>query len=314
MEAQYSVHGLHVSSSFALTGAAEATIDLDALPRLSLRRRPLPELERTWNGARRTLLWRGELGDGQALTLERAANGELRFSYGERARFVLRERMRQLECGARDSAPDWQRALISKVLPSISVIRGYEALHAAAVDSPRGVVAFMGASGAGKSTLAFELVRRGWPLFADDQLTLGIEQGSVLAYPGTPHMNVAATAAPGSTGSTLAFLAGERWMAARHSAQRPRRVRMLCVLRRDADLRLEAQPLDAHPLALAPYMLGLPSAAERERSRFNLFADLTASSELISLTAGFEDTPEQLADLVERRLATPSRQVAEVAG
>jgi hypothetical protein len=281
MEARYSVHGLHVSSSFALTGAAEATTDLDALPRLSLRQRPLRELERTWNGARRTLLWRGELGDGQALDLE--------------------------------SAPDWQRALISKVLPSISVIRGYEALHAAAVDSPHGVVAFMGASGAGKSTLAFEFVRRGWPLFADDQLTLGIEQGVVLAYPGTPHMNVAATAAPGSTGSTLAFLAGERWMVARRSAQRPRRVRMLCTLRRGVDMRLDAQPLDANPLALAPYMLGLPTTAERERSRFNLFADLIASSELIGLTAGFEHAPEQLADLVERRLATPSRQAAEVA-
>jgi hypothetical protein len=314
MEARYSVHGLHVSSSFKLTGAVEATDDLDELPRLSLRRRSLREIERIWSGASPALLWRGKLGDGQALDLERAASGELCFSYGARARFVLREQMRRLDCAAVDSALDWQRAMISKVLPSISVIRGYEALHAAAVDSPHGVIAFMAASGTGKSTLAFEFVRRGWPLFADDQLTLGIEQGAVLAYPGTAHMNVAADAAPGSLGSTLAFLAGERWMTARRSAQRPRAVRMLCILRRGAEMRLQAQQLDANSLALAPYMLGLPTGAERERSRFNLFADLIASSELISLTAGPEYTPEELADLVERRLAAPSRRAVEVIG
>ena len=49
---------------------------------------------------------------------------------------------------------------------------GHEALHAAALDSPDGVVAIMAPSGAGKSTLALELLRQGWPLFADDVLTL----------------------------------------------------------------------------------------------------------------------------------------------
>jgi hypothetical protein len=77
---------------------------------------------------------------------------------------------------------------------------------------------------------------------------------------------------------------------------------------------LEARPLDANPLALAPYMLGLPTEAERERSRFNLFADLIASSELIGLTASFEHAPEELADLLERRLAAPSRRAVEVIG
>ena len=65
--------------------------------------------------------------------------------------------MSRLDCAPCDSGLDWQRALISKVIPSISVMLGYEALHAATVESPQGVVAIMAPSGAGKSTLALEL-------------------------------------------------------------------------------------------------------------------------------------------------------------
>jgi serine kinase of HPr protein (carbohydrate metabolism regulator) len=54
------------------------------------------------------------------------------------------------------------------------------------VDSAEGVVAIAGPSGSGKSTLAIELLRRGWPLFADDVLTLDHTEGAVRAHPGTP--------------------------------------------------------------------------------------------------------------------------------
>ena len=52
----------------------------------------------------------------------------------------------------------------------------------------RGVVAIMAPSGAGKSTLAAELMRRGWPLFADDVLVLdgpGLAQSSPTPAPPT---------------------------------------------------------------------------------------------------------------------------------
>lgn len=58
------------------------------------------------------------------------------------------------------------------VLPFLLQALGYEMLHASAVRTERGVVAFCGESGAGKSTIAVGLSRRGHPVWADDALLL----------------------------------------------------------------------------------------------------------------------------------------------
>jgi hypothetical protein len=54
------------------------------------------------------------------------------------------------------------------VMPLMLQARGTEALHASAVATPGGVVAFCAASRTGKSTLAYALSRRGYPLWSDD--------------------------------------------------------------------------------------------------------------------------------------------------
>lgn len=306
MEMFYAAYGLRLASSFPLPGMQTATQAIDGLPSLRLALRDPAELERAWSGASGPPEWRGRQGDGRDLVIERGSAGDLLFSYGELARFHLDPDMRLLDCAPVDSGLDWQRVLISKVIPSISVMRGYEALHAAAVDSPDGVVAIMAPSGSGKSTLALELLRRGWPLFADDALTLSETDGDVCAHPGTPHMNIAPNVPdatdPQSLGSPLGVLAGELWLAARAITTRPRPVRLLCLLERGADLGLEVHTLPANPLVLAPYMLGLSSDPQRGRSRFSLYADLIASATLVRLTAGLEHRPGQLADLIERAL------------
>jgi hypothetical protein len=300
----YVAHGLRLTSSFPLPGMAPATGARDLLPSLALALRDPDELERLWSGAAGPPEWRGRQGDGRDLMIERGAVGDLLFTYGDRARFRLDPGMRRLDCAPRDSGLDWQRVLLGKVIPSIAVMRGYEALHAAAVDSPDGVVAIIAPSGSGKSTLALELLRRGWPLFADDALTLSHEGGDVCAHPGTPHMNVAQSLPDsGELGSAIGVIAGELWLAAHASATHSRPVRMLCLLERGADLALELQVLPANPLPLAPYMLGLSSDPERRRGRFLLYANLIASATLARLTAGLEHPPEQLADLVEQSLA-----------
>jgi hypothetical protein len=46
--------------------------------------------------------------------------------------------------------------------------RGYVPIHASAIFTPRGCLAFAGQSGAGKSTTAAWLIRLGYPLHADD--------------------------------------------------------------------------------------------------------------------------------------------------
>jgi len=58
------------------------------------------------------------------------------------------------------------------VLPLVLQVRGTEVLHASAVRSPRGVVAFCAGSGTGKSTLAAALGRRGYPVWADDAIAV----------------------------------------------------------------------------------------------------------------------------------------------
>jgi hypothetical protein len=300
----YVAYGLALNSSFPLPGMRSRTEV--GLPSLTLELTPAAELERAWSGTDGPPLWRGRLGDGCGLTIEQGRAGDLLFVYGERARFRLDEHLLELACTPVEAGFDWQRALLSKVLSSISVMRGYEALHAAVVDSAEGVVAIMGPSGAGKSTLATELLSRGWPLFADDILTLDHTDRNVRAYPGTPHMNLARDLPeerdPQALGTTLAILAGERWLAADATTDESRPVRMLCMLVRGPSLPLEARALPASPLALAPYMLGLSSDFERQRNRFCLYADLMESATLVRLTASLEHRPEQLADLVEQAL------------
>jgi hypothetical protein len=307
MATNYAAYGLRLACSFELPGMQAIADPDDGLPTLALGLREPAELEREWDATTASLEWRGRLGDGLDLTIERGQNGEVLFAYGDRARFRLSSDMRELDCAPEHDGLDWQRALISKVLPAISVMRGYEGLHAAALDSPEGVVAIMAPSGSGKSTLALELLGRGWALFADDTLMLKDTGAGVIAHPGSPHMNLAEdrpSAVDSQTlGDTLAILAGERWLAARTTTTDPRPVRMLCLLRRGADLPTEIHSVTPSPLPLAPYILGLSGDEQRERSRFSLYADLMESTLLVTLTADLQQGPARLADMLEGALA-----------
>jgi hypothetical protein len=312
MQITYVAYGLELRSSFPLPGMTPRVTE--ALPSLALELMTPEELETAWSGTDGPPVWRGRLGDGCDLTIEQGTAEDLLFVYGDRARFRLDAAKTTLDCAPSQAGLHWQQALIGKVLPNIGVMRGYEALHAGVVDSPEGVVAIAGPSGSGKSTLAIELLRRGWPLFADDVLTLDCARGAVRAHPGTPHMNLAESLPdaidPRTLGATLGILAGERWLAAHTTTKRPRPVRMVCLLERRPSLALEAHTLPSNPLLLAPYMLGLSSDAERQRNRFCLYADLMESATLVRLTAGFEQRPGQLADLLEQALARRPELVA----
>jgi hypothetical protein len=312
MQTRYAAYGLELRSAFPLPGMIPSAAG--HLPSLNLALATPAELETAWSGANGPPVWRGMLGDGYDLAIEQGRGGDLLFTYGERARFRLDARLQSLTCAPTQDGLDWQRTLISKVLSSVSVMRGYEALHAGVVDSREGVVAIMGPSGSGKSTLASELLQRGWPLFADDVLTLENTDGTVRAHPGTPHMNLAEQPSDAigdqAVGRTLGTLAEERWVAAHRTTQLPRPVRMLCLLERSPSLPLETRTLPSTPLLLAPYMLGLSTDAERQRSRFCLYADLMESATLVRLTASLEHPPAKLADLVEQALLRQPKTIA----
>ena len=69
---------------------------------------------------------------------------------------------------------------LAKVLPLALSLRGRVILHASAVATPHGAIAFLGATGQGKSTLSTSFVRRAFPLLTDDGLLL-VDNGTTLA-------------------------------------------------------------------------------------------------------------------------------------
>jgi hypothetical protein len=296
----HAAYGLRMACSFALPGMpAAAPADAGTWSQLALELCAPDALERAWSGASAPPLWRGRQGDGRDLTLERGSGGDLLFSYGELARFRLDASMRRLDCAPSTTGLEWQRVLLGKVLPSVGVLLGNETLHAAAVRAPDGAVAIMAPSGAGKSTLALELMRRGWPLLADDALALTRGQDGVRAHAGTPHMNVDERAGGGVLGEVLGVLGGELWMAVDAYESGSAAVSALCLLERGAGLEPEIEELPANPLTLAPYMFALSREGAREHSRFCVYAELVSRARLVRLRAGLEHSPARLADLLE---------------
>lgn len=69
------------------------------------------------------------------------------------------------------------------VLPMALATRGLEVLHASAVRTSRGIVAFCGESGTGKSTIAFALSCRGPRLWADDAVALDLSGPGCFVVP-----------------------------------------------------------------------------------------------------------------------------------
>lgn len=87
-----------------------------------------------------------------------------------------------------------QEALLAYLLVdglSYSMVRlGREPLHASAVLTGRGAIAFVGESGAGKSTLSAGFVRGGFRLVTDDMLVLTPGRGGFLAHAGPPRIKL----------------------------------------------------------------------------------------------------------------------------
>ncbi|HEY3106524.1 MAG TPA: hypothetical protein VGJ49_06980 [Gaiellaceae bacterium] len=116
------------------------------------------------------LVWRDKDGRpvGRAFKAENAhvieLDGVARFVFGSEGPDV---RVAPAPGVANDVVEEYFRRWI---LPVVVQTRGLEVVHASAVVSPRGVVAFSAASEAGKSTLAYGLGRRGYRIWTDDAL------------------------------------------------------------------------------------------------------------------------------------------------
>jgi hypothetical protein len=296
---------LNLGGPLPLPGLAEAR---SGLPELELQAVAADRLEEAWSGAATPGSWRGKLRDGAELTIRWGRDGDLLFGYGAEARYLLDPAAERLLCApAEPESLAWQRVLLSRVLPVVAIARGYEALHAAAVQMPAGIVAVVGASGTGKSTLAAELVRRGHGLIGDDVLVVGRAADGVVAFPGGAHLSLAPGSDEDLDAEVIGELGGKLWAIVGEPAREPTPVAAVALLERGEGA-VAAEELPASPLTLAPFMLGLPDEQGRDGDRFALYADLVEAGRLLRLS-GDGSAPE-LADTLERAVEAPAMAAA----
>ncbi len=79
---------------------------------------------------------------------------------------------------------------LDQVVPLALSRRGQTVLHASAVSTPHGALAFVAESGSGKSTLAAAFARNGSPFLTDDCLVLRISKTGVEVLPSYPGLRV----------------------------------------------------------------------------------------------------------------------------
>lgn len=295
--------GLRVAARFALPELTEddrfdGGIDLE----LTLAR--ADEVRDAFSGsASPRLVHEAVLGDGCTYTTERGQEHDHLIDYVPRAVFHLDTPATHVLCAPVDeAAPAWRRFLLDTVLATAALVRGGEALHAAGVLTPRGVVAIAARTGGGKSTLTAEMMRRGNTLFTDDLLFLSGDRGTVVAHPGPPLMNLEPAMPAGlrarDLGRIAATVDGEYWT----EVERPRlasaAVAAVVFLDRGASV-LSVEILPPNPLPLLANALQVNADDDRATRQFELFADLASQATLISLHAPADVSPESLADLVE---------------
>jgi hypothetical protein len=190
------------------------------------------------------------------------------------------------------------------VLPLVLHVQGLEALHASAVLSPQGVVAFCAASGTGKSTIARGLSERGYPLWADDTVAFEVPGPAVNAIPLPFRTRLRPDAA--------AFFARER--VAGHNGlcgidrvDRSASLAALCVLKREPGLTGGAVAVEtlrassAFPALLAhAYCFSLLDA-ERKRRMIERYLVVSARIRILEIrfAAGLEHLPAML-DRIEQ--------------
>ncbi len=109
--------------------------------------------------------------------------------FNELADFSIDQKGNEILCMPKSGIPEdtIQHLILDQVIPLVINLRGGEALHASAILTPHGVVAFAGPAGSGKSTITGSLVKMGYPFVSDDCLTLqeeGLNIYAIPAYPG----------------------------------------------------------------------------------------------------------------------------------
>ena len=102
--------------------------------------------------------------------------------------FFLSADTAEIQCRPRPGIPEVtvRHLFLDQVIPLVLSRREPIVLHASAVLTAHGVIAFTGKSGQGKSTLAASFAQKGYALVSDDCLVLRAEQAGWTALPSYP--------------------------------------------------------------------------------------------------------------------------------
>ena len=305
----FSAYGLSVRSAFEVPVASSAPSTSD--PDVRLRLAAPSEVVGQWSLGVGAPVWQTTFPNDRHVSCERGQAGDHLLTFGRSATFHLDQGRGELLCAPTDpQSLSWQRFLFDTALQCTSLIRGFEALHASAICTPQGLVAFVAAPGGGKSALAAELVRRGRSLFADDVLALSQSEGKILAHPGPPLM----TLPPGQCraidqmGDSLGLLPddGMQWLRVRRAGGEPQPITRLFVLDRRKASQTRAIREPAGGGRLLPHMLSLNRDPVRALSRSDLLQELLVTVPVYRLQAAGAEDLVGLADVVESTLGAPS--------
>lgn len=296
----YRAFGLTWSSTFPLPLVETASA---SEPDVTLRL--CEDVDALWSGDPRTPKWLFRI-DGRRFVVERGWAGDFRLAQQDGVRFHLDRDASSIACDPTVlSDPASRRLLLDTVLWTTTLLHGLEGLHASAVQTPSGVVAFLAGSGGGKTSAAFELVRRGYPLFCDDVLILERRDGAFVAHPSPPLMNLpAAMPVRGVHVDPIARIGEESWVSVASAAtQQPSSLAHLFLLHRAAGLESRVVPLVPTAMDLLRHAQVHAFADSWERRRFELCSDLALGVPLSRIEADAGASPSELADLVEQALA-----------
>ena len=283
--------GLEIVSSLPLPGPWRAPT-AEGCPRLEIVSATRDELESSWTGAER-LGWQGQV-EGQHFRVDHGRGGDLRMRLEPFIDMHLSAdgaTLRVVDSGS--DGVRTARVLLDSALFTISLWLGNEALHAGAVAVPTGIIAVLGPTGVGKSSLVAALLTAGCSFVTDDVLVVRSKKGSVIGAPGPPVITVPNPAPPG-LGELIADVGGESWLGI---GTVPAELPLAVVVY----LNPPGRPPEAsvgqdwrEPLL---HFLRFPRTRERERSRFELAAELALRVPVLRLTQS-EGSPEKLANRV----------------
>jgi len=134
--------------------------------------------------------WR--LPDGQIWLSFAKPGSDYLLRFPDLADFIVSVDGKDIRCYPSPGTPidTMRHLLLDQVIPLLLPMRGRPVLHASAVVSPWGAIAFIGTTGQGKSTLAGSLCQKGFPLLTDDYLLLEEKEGTLFGIPSYPGLRM----------------------------------------------------------------------------------------------------------------------------